>query len=128
MRVRGEEKRRRRGLTPSRRVDAATDLHGDTRRAGRESAGTVLLDWAIALLWPALAPCRAIFPASVTTVQLMDPDPSGVDDEVDHTAPVRPRPHDDRIGGGVAAPRAVERIHIVEIGRASCRERVGQYV
>src|SRR3546814_6619372 len=52
MRVRGEEKRRRRGLTPSRRVDAATDLHGDTRRAGRESAGTVLLDWAIALLWP----------------------------------------------------------------------------
>src|SRR3546814_17336524 len=77
MRVRGEEKRRRRGLTPSRRVDAATDLHGDTRRAGRESAGTALLDWAIALLWPALATCRAIFPASVTTLQLMDPDPRG---------------------------------------------------
>src|SRR3546814_1289858 len=54
----------------------------------------------------------------------MDPDPSGVDDEVDHTAPVRPRPHDDRIGGGVAAPRAVERIHIVVRavfgGKAAC--------
>src|SRR3546814_7816855 len=54
----------------------------------------------------------------------MDPDPSGVDDEVDHTAPVRPRPHDDRIGGGVAAPRAVERIHIVVrsvfCGKAAC--------
>src|SRR3546814_8985870 len=56
-------------VAPSRRVDAATDLHGDTRRAGRESAGTALLDWDIALLWPALAPCPAIFPASVTTTQ-----------------------------------------------------------
>src|SRR3546814_11169269 len=45
-------------VAPSRRVDAATDLHGDTRRAGRESAGTALLDRAIALLWPALAPDR----------------------------------------------------------------------
>src|SRR3546814_14469969 len=99
MRVRGEEKRRRRGLTPSRRVDAATDLHGDTRRAGRESAGTALLDWAIALLWPALAPCRALFPASVTTLQLMDPDPSGVDAEVHPTAPPPP-PQTGRGSGG----------------------------
>src|SRR3546814_6192116 len=64
------------GFTPSRRVDAATGPHGDTRRAGRESAATALLDWAIALLWPALAPCLVICPASVTTAQLMDPDPS----------------------------------------------------
>src|SRR3546814_15327315 len=51
------------GFTPSRRVDAATGPHGDTRRAGRESAATALLDWAIALLWPALAPCLVICPA-----------------------------------------------------------------
>src|SRR3546814_13190486 len=63
------------GFTPSRRVDAATGPHGDTRRAGRESAATALLDWAIALLWPALAPCLVICPASVPTAQLMDPDP-----------------------------------------------------
>src|SRR3546814_13809837 len=63
-------------FAPSRRVDAATDLHGDTRRAGRESAGTALLDWAIALLWPALAPCLVIFPASVTTAQFIGHDPS----------------------------------------------------
>ncbi len=66
-------------FAPSRRFDAATDLHGDTRRAGRESAGTALLDWSIALLWPALAPRLgkhpAIFPASVTTAQLTGPDP-----------------------------------------------------
>ncbi len=64
------------GFTPSRRFDAATDLHGGTRRAGRESAGTALLDWSIALLWTALASCPAIFPASVTTTQLIGPDPS----------------------------------------------------
>src|SRR3546814_2322617 len=63
-------------FAPSRRFDAATDLHGDTRRAGRESAGTALLDWSIALLWPALAPCPAIFPASVTTTQFIGPDPN----------------------------------------------------
>src|SRR3546814_12075686 len=51
-------------------------MHGDTRRAGRESAGTALLDWSIALLWPALAPCPAIFPASVTTTQFIGPDPN----------------------------------------------------
>src|SRR3546814_15897213 len=62
-------------FAPSRRFDAATDLHGDTRRAGRESAGTALLACAIAPLWPALAPCPAIFPPSVTTTQLIGPDP-----------------------------------------------------
>src|SRR3546814_19456517 len=58
MRVRGEEKRRRRGLTPSRRVDAATVLPGDTRRAGRASAGTALLVWVHALLWPLPPPSQ----------------------------------------------------------------------
>src|SRR3546814_11847290 len=57
-------------VAPSRRVDAATDLHGDTRRAGRESAGTALRDWAIALLSPALAPCSALFPDSVPHTHL----------------------------------------------------------
>src|SRR3546814_17284287 len=95
------------GVTPSRRVDAATGPHGDTRRAGRESAATALLDWAIALLWPALAPCHAIFPASVTTAQLIGPDPS---------LPVPPR------------SRSLRRRRCTETGRAPGRERESQYV
>src|SRR3546814_18595559 len=66
IRVRGEEKRRRRGLTPSRRVDAATDPHGATRRAGRESAGTAILYLAIAQHWPALPPHRPLITPSPT--------------------------------------------------------------
>src|SRR3546814_13639084 len=78
-------------FAPWRRVDSATALHGDTRRAGRESAGTALLDWAIALLWPALAPCLVIFPASVTTAQFIGPDPSPASPcrDTSSTAPAR---------------------------------------
>src|SRR3546814_3752754 len=78
-------------FAPWRRVDAATDLQGDTRRAGRESAGTALLDWSIALLWPALAPCLVIFPASVTTAQFIGPDPSPASPcrDTSSTAPAR---------------------------------------
>src|SRR3546814_11937725 len=63
------------GFTPSRRVDAATGPHGDTRRAGRESAATALPAWAIALLWPSIAPCLVLCPASSTTAPLMAPAP-----------------------------------------------------
>lgn len=49
-------------LAPSRGFDAATDLQGDTRRAGRESGLTALLDWQIARLSAALAPCQTAFP------------------------------------------------------------------
>src|SRR3546814_12067002 len=43
---------------------------------GLKSAARALLYCAIARLLPALAPCLVICPASVTTAQLMDPDPS----------------------------------------------------
>src|SRR3546814_9938067 len=81
LRVRGKEKRRRRGFSPSRRFDAATGPQGDTRRAGGDSAARALLAWPIALLWTALAPSRAIFPASVPDA----PSPS-------HTRTEEPQP------------------------------------
>src|SRR3546814_3948595 len=43
---------------------------------GLKSAARALLYCAIARLLPALSPCLVICPASVTTAQLMDPDPS----------------------------------------------------
>src|SRR3546814_19062947 len=92
-------------FAPSRRFDAATDLHGDTRRAGRESAGTALLDWSIALLWPALAPCPAIFPASVPTPQFICPAPNPPPRRSPPGAPTNSTPPCRAIGTKPPTPR-----------------------